>query len=651
MSLFAPTAYLYNLQKWTAKIDWDTTSKLRITGRFDAEPYYEFQGQPFGDVLGGGGVYQQPGKIFGFTGSAVYTISPTFLITSAIGFTRADQLIYPVDANVKYTNQVLGIPNTNLSPLPAGGGLANFEPSGYSTYNNGYNYLDYLDPSYNYTANFTKTHGTHAVKWGFNIRRPTMNHIETGNDTFIFNGGSTALNGGPAPNQFNGSADFLLGLPSSWSTNELNPAFGGTFVRLYSMNYSLFEGDKWDVSKKLTVTYGTGWEYWPVESHRGHGLEFYDLSTNTYEICGWQDIPRNCDAHTSPKLFAPRLGFAYRLQPNLVFRAGYSIANEQASEARDTMYDPPEILRVSQSQLNPYVPVGTLTAGPPVPAPISLGTGIIPESLSSVRGWETIPRTFERGYVQSFNATLQKGFGPWMAQLAYIGTHTIHGHSRIDLNYGQVGGGTASEPLYILNGDSSAEDEILPDGYSHYNALQAALQRHFSGGFQIMANYTYSKWIGEPGAQSSDGSVLIPIPQYRYLDRSIMPNNLTHLFHFSAIAQSPFGPDKHWLNHGGAASDILGHWQLNGVLLGRSGYPFSVSASGGTLNAPGSTQRANQVKPTVAYTRQLSQWFDPYAFQPVTTAAFGTAGYYDLYGPGAWNLDMSLLRNFKFQDS
>ena len=643
-NFFAATRYIYNLQKWTAKIDWDATSKLRIIGRLDDEPYYVHRGQPFS--LGGDGNFTEWGKIYGFTGSATYTVSPTFLISAAIGFTRANQWIYPVDVNVKYTSDVLGVPGTNLSPLPEGGGVAQFNVSGWSNLMSGYNYLAYLDPSYNYVANFTKIHGKHAIKWGLNIRRPSMDHIETGQDGISFSGGVTALNGGPAPNQFNGYADFLLGLPSSWNSQAINPSINMPYDKLRTMNYSLYAGDKWDVIKKLTVSYGTGWEYFPVESHGGHGMEFYNFSTNTYMICGLASIPKDCGVHVSPKLFTPRFGIAYRIQPTLVFRAGYAIANEQASAFRDGINDYPEYLNYSASQVNPYVPVGTLTAGIPVLTAPDVSTGILPVKS----GFVTLPQNFVRAYVQSFNAALQKGFGPWTAQLAYVGTHTIHGHSRTNVNYGQVGGGTASEPFYKLYGLSSSVTEILPDGYSHYNALQASLERRFSGGFQMMANYTYSKWIGEPGAQSSDGAVLIPIPQYRYLDGSIMPQDLTHVFHFMGVAQSPFGPNKHWLTHGGAASNILGHWQLNAVMIGRSGYPFSVSAAGTSLNAPGSTQRANQVKATVAYPRSLSQWFDPYAFQPVTTAAFGTAGFYSLRGPGAWNLDMSLFRNFKLTE-
>ena len=40
-------------------------------------------------------------------------------------------------------------------------------------------------------------------------------------------------------------------------------------------------------------------------------------------------------------------------------------------------------------------------------------------------------------------------------------------------------------------------------------------------------------------------------------------------------------------------------------------------------------------------------WFDPLAFAPVTTAAFGTAGFNTLRGPGTVNLDASLFRDFR----
>ena len=198
----------YNLQKIDAKVDWDATTKLRITGRLNVEPYLETQTSIFGNTLGtdGNSGYPTPnqhGDIYGFTGSATYTVSPTFIIDGAIGFTRADQLLIPSDGNTKYTADVLGIPGTNLGSLPGSGGIAQFGINGYTGYGESYNYLQYLDPVYNYSANFTKVKGTDTLKWGFNIRDIHMNHIETGPDGFYFSGGVTALNGDAAPDQFN----------------------------------------------------------------------------------------------------------------------------------------------------------------------------------------------------------------------------------------------------------------------------------------------------------------------------------------------------------------------------------------------------------------------------------------------------------------
>jgi hypothetical protein len=81
-----------------------------------------------------------------------------------------------------------------------------------------------------------------------------------------------------------------------------------------------------------------------------------------------------------------------------------------------------------------------------------------------------------------------------------------------------------------------------------------------------------------------------------------------------------------------------------------SGSPFSVSADGTSLNAPGSTQRADQIKSHVAIYKATGggqAYFDTSAFAPVTAARFGTAGFDSLRGPGASNADVGLFRSFQ----
>jgi hypothetical protein len=83
----------------------------------------------------------------------------------------------------------------------------------------------------------------------------------------------------------------------------------------------------------------------------------------------------------------------------------------------------------------------------------------------------------------------------------------------------------------------------------------------------------------------------------------------------------------------GIGSAIVGGWSLNGVLSFYSGSPFSVSADATSLNAPGNTQRADQIKPMASIFGSPTKYFDTSAFAPVTQARFGTGGFNSLRGP------------------
>ncbi len=651
---FTASPSSYNLEMIDSKVDWYASSKLHVSGRLDIDPYSDLTTPVFGPVLGGAyATPNQHGLNSGITGDFTYTFSPTFLVDGSFGYNRTNQLLLPIDPNEKYTADVVGIPGTNLGNLPEAAGLATINIGGYTNLGEGYNYLHYDDPVFEEAANFTKIKGTHTVKFGFNIMQQHMNHIETGPDTICFSGDTTVLNapGAATATQFSGYADFLLGLPTSWENYSLNlPADPELYMR--TDDYSLYVGDEWQATKKLTLNLGMGWEYYPVPNQVTHGLGEYVVSKNIYEICGTGGIPENCGISVSPHLFTPRVGIAYRPASTLVFRAGYSLANEQFPMARDDYYNFPENLRYSATDINPYVPVGSLSAGIPIPTAPPTVNGVIPSSdLPPGFSFETEPLNFVRGKEETWNISVQKSFGSWVAQVAYVGTHSYDGHSRTDINYGTVGGGVASEPLYILNGWTSAEAEILPQIASVYDALQTSLTRHFAHGFSLMANYTWSNWWGVCCSTDANSAPNIVIPQYFYLNDAAEPGDYTQIFNLAAIGQSPFGRGKKFVNSGVGAA-LLGGWQLSGVFTTFTGSPFSISADGTTLNAPGSTQRANQVLSNVS-TPHLTvdnDWFNPYAFQPVTTAAFGTAGFDSVFGPGAIDFDLGLSRNIRMSE-
>jgi hypothetical protein len=189
---------------------------------------------------------------------------------------------------------------------------------------------------------------------------------------------------------------------------------------------------------------------------------------------------------------------------------------------------------------------------------------------------------------------------------------------------------------------------IAPVGNSKYDALQARVDRRFANGFQLGVNYTWSKSIGV--VSDSDNNLRINIPEFYDLNRSLSSFDRTHNLNITNITALPFGPHRRWLNDGRLLSQIVGGWQVNNILSFYSGTPFSVTASGTSLNAPESDQRADLVKSDVAILGGVGRnnpYFDPLAFRAVTAARFGTAGFNLLRGPGVASWDLGVFRQFE----
>jgi hypothetical protein len=95
------------------------------------------------------------------------------------------------------------------------------------------------------------------------------------------------------------------------------------------------------------------------------------------------------------------------------------------------------------------------------------------------------------------------------------------------------------------------------------------------------------------------------------------------------------------------AKAILGDWQLNGLFGAFSGTPFSVTASGTSLNTPGITQTANYVGGDLKVLGNIGaagKWFDTTMFSQPTGVTIGNVTRNQFRGPGGWTLDMSLFR-------
>ena len=558
----------------------------------------------------------------------------------------------------------LGIPGTNGKEHYQGG-LPRFAVNSYDEIGTPGTILPYYrrDPSTNYVANANKVKGEHDIRWGLDFSQLALNEIQAeggysaGMGGFVFSGGPTGLNGGPSTNQFNSYAAFLLGLANQVGKNTIYAPNVGCHWGLCgaettrAWRYGLYARDRWNISPKLTLSYGVRWEYYPLPTRADQGIGLYDPATNNVNVCGYGSVPSGCGVTMSKKEFGPRAGIAWRVSKSFVVRAGYGITNDPYSLDRPFKYNYPTLLIATYDAPNSYSWATTLQQGIPAVQLPDFGNGIIP--LPAAYATATLNlHEYKRGYIQSWNFTMQKELGLGLtAQAGYIATRSTDMQIGVNINAGQIpGAGTNGQPLKSLYGRTAATTLYEPVGTNHYDALQARLERRFLKGVRFAANYTWSKAIGI--APNNDSTLNEPAPAYWGLNRAILPFSRLHNLSLSGMWELPFGKGKSWATSGAGAA-ILGGWRLNSIAAFMSGLPFSVSASGTSLNMPGATQRANQIKPSVQIIGDIGNgrsWFDPLAFAPVTAVGFGNAGFYSLRGPGAISTDLSVSRDFRFAE-
>ena len=303
---------------------------------------------------------------------------------------------------------------------------------------------------------------------------------------------------------------------------------------------------------------------------------------------------------------------------------------------------------------NSYVPAtgaGTLAGGiPPVIGP-DLSTGIVPLDPNAT---ERAPLAGEmkRGYIQSWNFTAERKLpGEIVASAGYVGQHSTHLMADYDLDAGFIpGAGQAGQPLYQKFGDTGPVWDSSGYLSSEYNSLQVAFNRQFSKGLMLKGAYTWSHAIDftddDGWAEMSWYGSQFP------RNRATAGFDRTQVFQLGWVYDLPFGKGKAFVNSG-FLSQIIGGWQFAGIESCYTGLPFTVTANGGSLNAPDQQQTAEQVLtnvPVVGGIGPGAVYYNPAAFAPVNFVGYGNVGRNTLRAPGVWNTNVDIDRDFSLTE-
>ena len=662
-----------NRNQYDTKINYNVSHKLAVWGKYSrmdspVEGKYPF-GNLGGSALGTAGKGETTTQLA--TGGFNYALSPTFIVDGVFGYTRMDQFvgIPNVDQNVGL--DVWKIPGTNGGKQYANdtryGGAPNLTGFGFSDLG----FIDTWTPvwrherSYTYQSNFSKIHGAHELRWGVEARRLELNHWqpETANPrgAITFGGGTTAITGQTtrSPNSY---AAALLGLASSYSKS----------IQFYEMKtrewqLAFYLRDRWQVSRKLTVNLGLRYEYYPLINRGDKGIERWDPATNIVYFGGQGGTPRDAGITVSKRLFGPRAGLAYRIGEKWVMRSGFGLTYDPLPFGRPLRGLYPSTLTGSWvPTVSTYGWYNTLNEGiPEIPTPdVSKGSALLPNNI------DMGPRSpwggqIHRGYIMSWNGTVERQL-PFnmIGSVGYVATRTIH--QLIDRNINTVGPGlgttTANLPLAKLYGRTIAMNMWDGIGTSNYHSLQALLTKRFSQGLMVRTSYTFGKSLSmadEDGWTSLAGGFnWEPVIRRNYAPSGY---DRTHMLTAGWNYELPVGNGKKLAISNKVADFLVGGWKVSGIFTAYSGTPFTVSGSGSSLQATGNSQTADQIAPVVKLGGKgpNNPYYDPMSFRdPLfaftasgnTVYRFGSTGRNILRGPGYWQLNPAIFKNFKIKE-
>lgn len=186
-------------------------------------------------------------------------------------------------------------------------------------------------------------------------------------------------------------------------------------------------------------------------------------------------------------------------------------------------------------------------------------------------------------------------------------------------------------------------------GRGNYNAFQFKLDGHTVYGLTYLVSYTYSKAIsmGCDGFFGAEGCY-VENPYNFNNDRSVSDLDLTHLFSGAWVWSLPFGAGRKFSSGNKAMDEVIGHWQVNGIVTMTTGLPFTLTVPGDIANTGdgGTYERPNLIgNPTLSNATTL-EWFNTAAFAVPAPFTFGNVGRNTMRGNWYKDLDLSFFREF-----
>lgn len=607
-NLLGTTESTLDDNKFSVKVDYNESEKDRFFGRFS----YLNSAQLLTSLVPGNG-QQSPltsrNAVLGWT----HVFSPTLVNEARVGLDRAFlDTGGPTNTSGPDWPTQLGLTNLNeikqCNAIPAVS-LATYSGFGFTFANciiTGNTDKIVLD-------NLSWMHGRHQLTMGGQMIRVNLRDIAsfTQNGSFSFTGQYTG----------NSVADYLLGNPFSVSGEK---PLAPSEWRAWWPN--LYVNDDFHATRRLTLNLGLRWQYTqpPIEQN-AHQSEF-NFATGQIQIVGQPGVRRRIlSSHYLD--FAPRVGFAYSPRQNWAVRGSYGV-----------FWDRLPGNELAWENVGPPFTAGYSAVGNPTVPTISI-PGLFPSFTPNLVGASLFTLMDRKDpYNQQWTLSVQHTL-PFnlLAEVAYLGIHSTHLSTRVDMNTAATPGGSRPYPQYgFIAADMGA-------GTGSYNALELTLRKALGHGLSFLSAYTYASALSTAG--NNWGAFNFT---WTHLDYGPNYDSVRHRWVTSFEYALPFGN-----SFKGVTRQLVAGWNADGIVTIQSGYPFSVGMQTQPSNIkstfgnghPNRVCNGNISNPTI------HEWFNTSCFVVPPLNTFGAAGINYLYGPGSADVDFGLHKDFPFGEN
>lgn len=512
--------------------------------------------------------------------------------------------------------------------------------------------------TFEFSDTLSKVFGNHAMKFGGLLRREQDNNSLVGGARPIFS--------------FSGLFNLANDTPIFEAVNT-DPRTGGPAdAQRYfrTENYALFIQDDWKVRPNLTLNLGLRYEYFtPLKEKEGRitALRFgsQGLANSRIDIVDQLFAPDRNN-------FGPRFGFAY--SPNFgdsyggLLKEGRSVIRGGAGIQYNRI---PNVLFANSRGNPPFFARNNICCGTAGPAGgDGFGTPFVDGRILYALGASNSPFSFPAnpllgtGIDPATNGVLNNTVEVYGTDSevpnSYVYTYSLE--MQYELPFKLVGtlgyqGSAAHKLIRIVNQNLIFPSNprfnpvffIQPDVNSNYNALNARLERRLSQGFQVDANYRFSKSIDTLSYEGPGGGTNQTNPGDLASERGPSDFDVKHYFNLSGLYELPFYRNRH-----DALGKLLGGFQLTGILTANSGFPFtpkifeSIRQPSGEFFGP--------IRPTGYFGGALSDTSNEAFLRPGGNFPGGGALYFPLTagppgigrnsfrGPRYFSVDMSIVK-------